>query len=330
MITLRALSMDDVPAVQRIYSGASVRFTHDRPYTAAEARKRVAKALESAEEIPWPRWDFGIVVADDLLGVMSLRLREPGLGTLSYILREDAWGNGYATEAAKRLVEFAFTTVGLQRLEARHHPDSPASGRVLAPRERGLGSQRHPAQNRSRGSARRCQKWGSHLLRATSVQAMAIAQTARVPSSAPVAAEVPAWWPRDLPTSQPAKAPTDGAAAISRAERSSDCLVLWLACQSVALLFWSASWAAYPSMTSGGSRSTAVTARSAIVLRRRARVALGAMGSVTRAACVAECPRRHPYGYSGHVSVRYIRSTSCVRKPMPSYTRTAAVLSAST
>ncbi|GAA4912733.1 GNAT family N-acetyltransferase [Streptomyces coeruleoprunus] len=133
MITLRDLAMDDVPAIQRIYSGASVRFTHDRPYTAEEARERVAKALELAEEVPRRRWDFGIVLAedDDLLGVMSLRIREPGVGTLSYILREDAWNSGYATEAAERVVEFAFTTAGLKRLEAKHHPRNLASGRVL-------------------------------------------------------------------------------------------------------------------------------------------------------------------------------------------------------
>ncbi|MGW1886559.1 GNAT family N-acetyltransferase [Streptomyces sp. NPDC001970] len=132
MIRLRDLTMDDAPAVQRIYSGASVRFTRDRPYSSEEARERVAKSLELAREIPRLRWDFGIVVDDRLIGVMSLRVREPGLGALSYILREDTWGNGYATEAARRVVVFAFTIAGLARLEAKHHPDNPASGHVLA------------------------------------------------------------------------------------------------------------------------------------------------------------------------------------------------------
>lgn len=54
------------------------------------------------------------------------------MGTLSYILREDTWGNGYATEAVRYVVDFAFTAAGLERLEAMHHPDNPASGRVLA------------------------------------------------------------------------------------------------------------------------------------------------------------------------------------------------------
>ncbi|MFH8586551.1 GNAT family N-acetyltransferase [Streptomyces celluloflavus] len=53
------------------------------------------------------------------------------LGTFSYSLREGSWGRGYATEAANQVVSVAFTTAGLNRLEAMHHPDNPASGRVL-------------------------------------------------------------------------------------------------------------------------------------------------------------------------------------------------------
>ncbi|QTZ90058.1 GNAT family N-acetyltransferase [Streptomyces auratus] len=61
-------------------------------------------------------------------GAESSTGRTLGAHGISYILREDAWGNGYATEAAKHVVAFAFTTARLERLEAMHHPDDPASG----------------------------------------------------------------------------------------------------------------------------------------------------------------------------------------------------------
>lgn len=131
MITLRELAAADVPAVRRVYSGASVRFTHDRPYTTGQAHDRVSRALAAAREKPRVRWDFGVVHGWDLVGTISLRLREPGLGTLGYILREDTWGRGYATHAARQVVAFAFTLAGLDCLEAKHHPGNPASGRVL-------------------------------------------------------------------------------------------------------------------------------------------------------------------------------------------------------
>ncbi|WP_260867692.1 GNAT family N-acetyltransferase [Streptomyces sp. SAJ15] len=81
---------------------------------------------------PRARWSWGILHEDELIGLSVLRRRTPAMGTISYILREDTWGNGYATETAKQVVVAAFTTAGLDRLEAMHHPDNPASGRVLA------------------------------------------------------------------------------------------------------------------------------------------------------------------------------------------------------
>ncbi|MEU8825386.1 GNAT family N-acetyltransferase [Streptomyces sp. NPDC048636] len=60
------------------------------------------------------------------------RRRSASLGTISYILREDTWGNGYATEAAGHVVTFAFSAAGLDRVEVVHHLANPASGRVLA------------------------------------------------------------------------------------------------------------------------------------------------------------------------------------------------------
>ncbi|MFJ5688108.1 GNAT family N-acetyltransferase [Streptomyces sp. NPDC093099] len=66
-----------------------------------------------------------------LIGLIALRRRTPSMATISYILREDSWGHGYATHAAGQVAHLAFTTAGLHRLEAMHHPDNPASGRVL-------------------------------------------------------------------------------------------------------------------------------------------------------------------------------------------------------
>ncbi|MFE2226179.1 GNAT family N-acetyltransferase [Streptomyces kronopolitis] len=51
--------------------------------------------------------------------------------TLSYLLREDSWGRGYATQAVADMLRHAFTATGLTSIGARHHPDNPASGRVL-------------------------------------------------------------------------------------------------------------------------------------------------------------------------------------------------------
>ncbi|MGW2513372.1 GNAT family N-acetyltransferase [Streptomyces scopuliridis] len=130
-MTLRDLVQDDALALTRIYSGASVRHTTGRELTLDQAHEKVRAALTRAAEKPRGQWSWGILASDEMIGLIALRRRSPSMGSISYILREDTWANGYATEAVKHVVAFAYTTAGLSRLEAMHHPENPASGRVL-------------------------------------------------------------------------------------------------------------------------------------------------------------------------------------------------------
>ncbi|WP_435604665.1 GNAT family N-acetyltransferase [Streptomyces sp. bgisy130] len=131
MIELRDLTPGDAPAVQRIYSGASVAFTRPEGMTAEEAAAYVETAIAHARATPRERWCFAITVGDGVVGLVKFRNRGRRHATVSYILREDTWGNGYATEALKQSVGYAFAHAGITRLSANHHPDNPASGRVL-------------------------------------------------------------------------------------------------------------------------------------------------------------------------------------------------------
>lgn len=49
-----------------------------------------------------------------------------------YWLGVPFWGQGYATEAAHRLVTYAFVDLGYEHLQAGWFADNPASGHVLA------------------------------------------------------------------------------------------------------------------------------------------------------------------------------------------------------
>ena len=48
-----------------------------------------------------------------------------------YILNPAFWGKGYAAEAWAPVVTWAKTQAAVERIEATHHPDNPASGAVL-------------------------------------------------------------------------------------------------------------------------------------------------------------------------------------------------------
>jgi RimJ/RimL family protein N-acetyltransferase len=69
---------------------------------------------------------------NELLGTVSLRrYARDRRAELGYWLGMDAWGQGYATEAADALVELGFSRLGLQRIYAQVLAGNEASCRVL-------------------------------------------------------------------------------------------------------------------------------------------------------------------------------------------------------
>lgn len=52
-------------------------------------------------------------------------------GAISYFVNPDLWGKGYATEAGKAIVSFAFSSLRLHRISGRCLSTNPASRRVM-------------------------------------------------------------------------------------------------------------------------------------------------------------------------------------------------------
>lgn len=66
--------------------------------------------------------DWDLLVGDDL---------PHGEIEIGYILKQSAWGKGYATEACKRLLRLAFEQTQLDEVVAVTHPENAASQHVL-------------------------------------------------------------------------------------------------------------------------------------------------------------------------------------------------------
>jgi [ribosomal protein S5]-alanine N-acetyltransferase len=90
----------------------------------AEARREVRDAytLAIVERAT------GEVIGSVALGIDSRAHRRAELG---YILRRDRWGQGFATEAASMMIDFAFDQLGMNRVWAVCDPENPASTHVL-------------------------------------------------------------------------------------------------------------------------------------------------------------------------------------------------------
>jgi ribosomal-protein-alanine N-acetyltransferase len=90
----------------------------------------------AAEWIPTARAgrDFAIVLREtgDVVGGVSLFEHEQHRrAELGYWCAMEFWGRGYATEAVRAVVDYAFDTLGVNKVHAACHGDNPASRRVL-------------------------------------------------------------------------------------------------------------------------------------------------------------------------------------------------------
>ncbi|MFF7458242.1 GNAT family N-acetyltransferase [Kitasatospora sp. NPDC008115] len=130
MIELRELVPGDAGALLRIYSAEATRYLGRAPMDAAEARYYARTAAAHAAQHPRALYMLGLAVDGDLVGIVKLHRDRPA-AAISYILRPDAWGRGYATEGVHKILALAFGHLGLPEVRAKHHPDNPASGRVL-------------------------------------------------------------------------------------------------------------------------------------------------------------------------------------------------------
>ncbi|TFD94522.1 GNAT family N-acetyltransferase [Jeotgalibacillus sp. R-1-5s-1] len=104
------------------------------PNTEEETREFVIEALEAALHQPRERYALGVVLKEtkQLIGAVELNIKEYNRsGELSYILHPEFWGNGFASEAAKRLVAYGFKELELHKIFATCDPRNTASSNLL-------------------------------------------------------------------------------------------------------------------------------------------------------------------------------------------------------
>lgn len=77
---------------------------------------------------------FGIAENNNgnLMGSIGLKIdKDAKRAELGYWIGKDYWGQGYCSEAARNLVEYGFSELGLSEIYACHFDGNNASGKVL-------------------------------------------------------------------------------------------------------------------------------------------------------------------------------------------------------
>ena len=103
--------------------------------TAGDAQRFVQMFIEQQEEQPRRKFQLAVVLkaTGQLIGNCGIRNASASAheADIGYELSPDHWGHGYATEAARAVVQFGFAELKVHRIGAWCIADNVASVRVL-------------------------------------------------------------------------------------------------------------------------------------------------------------------------------------------------------
>jgi RimJ/RimL family protein N-acetyltransferase len=104
------------------------------PFSAEQVRQRLVREIATAQSHGVQYWPVFLLSTGEHVGCGGLRPYRPEQNILEIgvHLKTAYWGRGYAVEASRAVMAYAFTRLGAAALFAGHHPDNTASRRVLS------------------------------------------------------------------------------------------------------------------------------------------------------------------------------------------------------
>ena len=134
-LRLRQLDAADVPGLLAVFGDAThLRYWSHGPLADLDAARAYLDGITSGwQERSFFQWGIEETATRQLAGTVTFADWDRGnrRAEIGFILRPGAEGRGYATEAVRTALAFAFGPMGVHRIEADVDPDNAASLRVL-------------------------------------------------------------------------------------------------------------------------------------------------------------------------------------------------------
>ena len=121
-VTLRELRASDAPSLFAMLTTEEVsRFISPPPTTVDGFERFIAWTIRQRSAGTYACFAVTLHGSDTAIGIFQLRELDPGFGTAEwgFAIGSPFWGTGAFMEGAELMVQFAFETVGVHRLEAR-------------------------------------------------------------------------------------------------------------------------------------------------------------------------------------------------------------------
>jgi RimJ/RimL family protein N-acetyltransferase len=128
-LVLRAPRLEDAKAIAQLANDRRIAENTTRvphPYKLADAEDFIEQVNKAGGELA-----LLITLDDEPIGACGLAKLDGPAPDLGYWLGAPYWGNGYATEAARAVIDHAFTALSTDAVQAGARVTNPASRRVL-------------------------------------------------------------------------------------------------------------------------------------------------------------------------------------------------------
>lgn len=135
-LILREMDESDFEAIHTYAQDPEVsKYQPWGPNSEEETWGYLQQVLLLQRQSPRKGFEIAVVLKEEnlLIGACSVHVSdaENREGWMGYCYNKAYWGQGYASEAAKAILEFGFRNLGLHRIFATCDPDNIGSARVL-------------------------------------------------------------------------------------------------------------------------------------------------------------------------------------------------------
>ena len=129
----RRWEASDFPLAMDLWGDPDVTRLIGGPLTPAQVGERLTREITTMRTDAVQYWPIFLRATGEHVGCCGLRPYRPEDGILEVgaHLRKAFWGRGYASEATRAVMAYAFETLGVAALFAGHNPANAASRRVL-------------------------------------------------------------------------------------------------------------------------------------------------------------------------------------------------------
>jgi RimJ/RimL family protein N-acetyltransferase len=130
-LNFRRWDPSDHALVGEFFSDPNITAPLGGPFSPAKAHAWLAEEIANGSQAGVQYWPIFRQDNGEHVGCCGLLPIEEGKFQIGYYVRATQQGQGFATEAAKAVVRFAFESLGASELAAGHQPGNIASGSVL-------------------------------------------------------------------------------------------------------------------------------------------------------------------------------------------------------